>query len=301
MAGSIFVACVWYLVERFQWREAFAHLLDTDFLKLISLILAAQFAYILLRTWRWQFVVKYANPDISFFELYWITAIVVSLANLTPGQLGETLKIELLKRRGLLGRLPGLGGFALERILDVLVVASMGAVGLVFGSGIDERYPGLKTGVSILIVFGLAFLYMLLSFDPGGRASNWLAWMRSGSGSPKTRIIVAILTLFSWALVGVGWQIALLAVDIHISLPEILWLISLVTLGTILSLIPGGFGVAEVLIVEALINIGVTPADAQAGALILRVYGLIIAIFGLIHLALLLIYRQVRALRSKVV
>jgi uncharacterized membrane protein YbhN (UPF0104 family) len=294
LASTIFVACAWYLVERFQWREAVSLLLRADLVRLIGLVWVIHFAYICLRTWRWRLAVRYTNPDVGFFDLYWITAVVVSLAILTPGQLGEALKIELLKRRGLLGRLPGLGAFALERILDVLVIAAMGAVGLVFGSGFNERYPGLATGAGILFLLGLVALYFVLYFDPGGRASHWLARMRTGSGSPEIRFKMALLTLLSWGIVGIGWQVSLHAIDIHISLAEIMWLISVVTLGTLVSFIPGGFGVAEVLWVEALLGMGIVPVAAQAGALMLRAYALMVVLFGLAHLALWQIFRRRR-------
>ena len=99
-ASLISAACVWYLVEHFAWRDIFTQIRGINFGKLIGTVTVIQFLYILVRTWRWQMVVKKANPHVRFVELYWITAIVVSLANFTPGQLGETLKIELLKRRG---------------------------------------------------------------------------------------------------------------------------------------------------------------------------------------------------------
>lgn len=298
VAGGTFAICIWYLAKHFEWREAFSYLLRTDFVRLIGLVWAAHLGYILLRTCRWWIVVRRANPDIRFGDLYWISAVVVSLAILTPGQLGEALKIELLKRRGLLARLPGLGAFALERVLDVLAIAGMGAIGVMFGSGLSQRYPWLRLGIGILIAIGLAALYLLLRFDPGGRASHWLAWMRTGSGSPETWAKMAVLTAFSWSLVGLGWQIALLAVDVHVSLAETMWLISLVSLGTLVSFVPGGLGVAEVLTVEALLDIGTTPVAAQAGALILRAYGLIIVLFGLAHLVLRLIYRFPASNRS---
>jgi uncharacterized membrane protein YbhN (UPF0104 family) len=298
LAGSLFAASVWYLVDRFQWREAFAQLLGTDFVRLVALVWIVQAAYIGVRTLRWRVVVQHTNPEVRYVDLYWITAVVVSLAILTPGQLGEALKIELLKRRGLLGRLHGTGAFALERILDVLVVAAMGAIGLFFGSGFSARYPGLATGTAIIFALGLAALYVLLHFDPAGRTSHWLGQLRAGSGSPRIWMRMAALTVVSWGLVGLGWQVALNAIGIYLSLPAILWLISLVTLGTLLSLVPGGFGVAEVLTVEVLVNMGIAPVAAQTGALILRVYGLMILIFGLIHLAVWIVFGSALGIRS---
>ena len=289
VASLVFVASVVYLVKHFEWREAFASLLEDNSLKLIILLLSTHFAFILVRACRWRSALQDVNSHGTFFDFYWITAVVVSLSILTPGQLGEGLKIEMMKRRGLVGRLPGLGAFALERGLDLLVVVGMGATGLVF-SGLAKRYRGLGTGAVILIILGLVSLYILLHFNPKGRRSHWLARMRAGSGSPATWAVVGILTVCSWAVVGVSWQIALLAVGIHLSLPQVLSLLSLVTLGTILSFIPGGLGVSEVLTSAVLTNMGIASVTAQAGALILRAYAVIIVLFGLTHLMGWLLY-----------
>src|SRR5271157_182393 len=150
----VFAASVLYLVGRFQWRAAFTSLLAADFVKLVILLSISHFAYIIVRAWRWRSAVCNSIPHVAFSDYYWITAIVVSLAILTPGQLGETLKVEVMRRRGLLGRLPGIGAFALERILDLVIISSMGAIGVLFGS-FAGRYPGLKAGAAILIVIGL--------------------------------------------------------------------------------------------------------------------------------------------------
>ena len=92
------------------------------------------------------------------------------------------------------------------------------------------------------------------------------------------------LTVASWVLVGLGWQISLHAVGIDASLATVCWLVSLVTLGTLASFIPGGIGIAEVITIEVLAGLQASPAIAQAGALILRAYGLIGIAFGLVHL-----------------
>ena len=289
VASLVFVASVGYLVKHFEWREAFASLLEVNSLRLIILLSISHFAFILVRACRWRSALHEANSHGTFFDFYWITAVVVSLSILTPGQLGEGLKIELMKRRGLVGRLPGLGAFALERVLDLLVVVGMGATGLVF-SGLAKRYRGVGTGVAILIILGLVSLYILVLFNPQGRPSHWLARMRTGSGSPATWAVMGILTVCSWALVGVSWQIALFAVGIHLSIPQVLSLLSLVTMGTILSFIPGGLGVSEVLTSAVLTNMGIASVTAQAGALILRAYALIIVLFGMAHLIVWLLF-----------
>lgn len=286
LALVLFVASAWYLVEHFQWRDAFSRLVRVDFIRLMLVLGVIHFAYICVRTWRWHMLVKRVNSGVGFWDLYWITAVTVSLAILTPSQLGEVLKIEVLSRRDLLSRFPGLGAFALERIMDVLVLACVGLAGLAFGSGLSSRYPWLGMGVGLLILAGLLALYLLARFRAGGRVAHAFEQIRVGSGSPVLWLKAALLTMLAWMLIGACWQVALHAVEIQLSLPEVMWLIALITLGTILSLIPGGLGVAEVLTVEALANMGVGLMAAQAGALILRVYALIVILFGLFHLLL---------------
>ena len=280
-----FAASMLYLANRFQWRDAMSLVRGADFTRLVALVWITQLLYVLIRAWRWRIAIQHAQPDVVFFDLYWITAVVVSLSILTPAQLGEGLKIELLKRRGLLGRLPGLGAFAMERGLDLVIVSAMAVVALIFGP-LGRRYSGVRAGAAFIFLLALLGLYLLLRFEPTGRASNWIARLRHGRVSLATWGIMTGLTVLSWVVVGIGWQIALSFVDVHLSLSGALSLVSLVTLGTVLSFVPGGLGVSEVVTSQALVNMGIAPVAAQAGALILRVYALILVLFGIAHLVL---------------
>lgn len=291
LALVLFVASAWYVVGHFQWGAVFSHLVRVDCIRLVLALVVIHFVYICVRTWRWHMLVKRVNSGVGFWDLYWINAATVSLAILAPGQLGEMLKIEVLSRRGLLSRFSGLGAFALERIMDVLVLSCVGLAGLAFGSGLSSRYPGLGMGVGLLILAGLLALYLLARLRTGGCVAHALEQILVGSGSPVLWLKAALLTILAWMLIGACWQVAMHAVEIELSLPEVMWLISLITLGTMISLIPGGLGVAEVLTVEALANMGVGLVAAQAGALILRGYFLLVILFGLFHLLLWLSLR----------
>src|SRR5678815_3371544 len=130
LAIALVFACLLYLITRLEWSEALKVLRGVDLVGLASAIVCVHIAYICIRTLRWQLIVRDLNRGAPFVSLYWITAIVVSLGTLTPGQVGETAKVEMLKRSGFGSRLPGLGAFAVERVLDILVLAGFGLVGL---------------------------------------------------------------------------------------------------------------------------------------------------------------------------
>ena len=287
VAVLVFTASVYYLSMHFRWREAFAVLLKADFVKLAVMITLSHFAYIVVRACRWRVAVRDVIPGVSWLDCYWITAIAVSLSVVTPLQLGEALKIELMKRRGL-GRLPGVGAFALERLLDLIVVSLMAATGIFLGR-FSKIYRGVQAGAVVLIIFAFAVLYLLLHFDPGGRISVWLVNLRRASTSPKNWAAMGFLTVLSWTLVGIGWNFALRGVRIHLAIPGILTLVSMVTVGLLLSFVPGGLGVSEVVTMTILTNMGIATATAQAGALVLRAYTVVIFLFGLAHLAVWLL------------
>src|SRR5829696_1783066 len=118
LALALVAACLFYLITRLEWSEPLKVLRGVDLVAFAGATVCVHFAYICVRTLRWQLIVRDRNRGAPFGGLYWITAIVVSLATLTPGQIGETAKVEMLKRSGFGSRLPGLGAFALERVLD---------------------------------------------------------------------------------------------------------------------------------------------------------------------------------------
>ncbi|MBV8891768.1 MAG: flippase-like domain-containing protein, partial [Acidobacteria bacterium] len=186
------------------------------------------------------------------------------------------------------GRLPGAGAFALERLMDLAILSSMAAIGLVFGD-FAARFAGWKAAAAVLAILALLALCVLLFFDPGGRAALLLAQLRRGTSS-KTWPQMAFLTILSWVLVAVNWQISLSAVQIHLALSQVLLLVSLVTIGAVLSFIPGGLGLSAVVTTAILTNMGIVAVTAQAGAVVLHAYGLIVVAFGLVHLGLWPIY-----------
>ena len=284
LATALSIASLIYLGTTFEWSEPLKAVRKAHLITLIVTTCILQFAFICVRTLRWQVVVRDTNPSATFGKLYWVTAIAVSLAIVTPGQFGEAAKVELLRRQGLGTRLAALGSFALERVLDLLALTSFCLIGLAFGSGLSARFPRLPLLVMLLFFVALVLVYFLRPSKASIGQNRWISIFRSGTGTPLIKVQMLVLTLASWCLVAAGWLVSFRAVGIDISLPAVCWVISLVTVGTLLSLIPAGVGVADVVAIQSLMALGVPQVDAQAGALILRVYAFVVIAFGLSHL-----------------
>ncbi len=282
-AVALLSGSIWYLATQYEWQASIASLREVDFVRLAVLIPFLHVAFLAVRTWRWLIIARVSNAEIRFKDLYWISAVLLSLSIITPGQLGEALKIELLKRRGMLDRLPGLGNFALERLLDLLVIAGMGVVGLALDDRFANRFPWFHDAAILLSAGGFLVLLLLWVFGRRRLSTGWLRSMREASGAPAVWGKMALLTVAGWGLVAIAWQVTLAVADIRLSVPETLWLISLVTIGTIVSFIPGGVGVADLLTIEALIGVGIEQVVAQSGALMLRAYAFIVVLVGIGH------------------
>jgi uncharacterized membrane protein YbhN (UPF0104 family) len=114
--------------------------------------------------------------------------------------------------------------------------------------------------------------------------SPWLDRFRAGCGRPATWFGVLGLTLAGWICVTLGWWASLAVVGVTLTPSASLCVVALVTLGSVVSLVPGGLGVSEILAAGLLTELGFARASAQGGALVLRAYGVIVLLFGVAHL-----------------
>jgi uncharacterized membrane protein YbhN (UPF0104 family) len=283
--------CLWYVASHFQWTAIRSTLREVDFVELTGALLATHFAYILTRAWRWNIAVARIDPKTSFAKTYVITAIAAGLANYTPGQMGEALKVEILKQQGRGERLPLLGVFAIERILDVAAITVMGLIGLTLNRDFTHQHPRALPGLAAVLVLTMLGLVCLRALRRSGQLFRWMQPLYLGIGTIGTWTKMAAATACSWALVAAAWMLSLSATGAELSWPQLILVLPVVTLGSILSLIPGGLGVSEVMVPPLLVPMGVPVATAQAGALMLRIYGVMTLFIGLAHLLAWAVYR----------
>ncbi|NLN75579.1 MAG: hypothetical protein GX139_04665 [Armatimonadetes bacterium] len=131
-----------------------------------------------------------------------------------------------------------------------------------------------------------------------GKIGECITAMKSCAGDAATIIMVVLISTVSWAVIILGWQIALSSLSMNPGFGNVTAIVSIITIIGLLSCIPGSLGVSEVGVTEFMIHYGYAPPQAQAGALVLRAYGLLTVALSLVHL---LVWRQVvgRAIGEK--
>ncbi len=280
VATALFLASAAYLTRTFQWREAFALLARADFATFVAGSGAALLAYWAVRAWRWRMIMQAMGVRCGFVSRYLCSSVALSLSVFTPLQSGELLKIELLRKCVGAGRLPGYSAFALERVADLYAIIALGLVAAASSAVSTPQALAVAAGLFVLPLAAYPLGGVTL---PKGRVGDFLAHMRTGVGSPYALLIFMTLTFASWLLVAAAWYACLRGVSITLGIAELLGLLCLATLATLLSFVPAGLGVAEASISGILISYGVEPALAQAGALALRAFSVLVIALGALH------------------
>ncbi len=292
----IFAASVWYIGRTFRWGELAQVLKGVNLTLLIVGGGASIVVYWALRTLRWHILLRRTDTHVPLLDLYMCTAVSLSFALFTPLQSGEMLKIELLKKYGMIKRSPGYGSFLVERALDLAALLTMACASLLTSLDILPNRTYAYVILGVLLLACVAGLIALAKLQLTGRPQQLLEHMRQCVGNPPTLFLVTALTCVSWASVAFSWQILLYSGGIHLSFVDTVALMSIVALISILSLIPGGVGISEVGTSQLLMHFGFAAAIAQAGSLVLRSYSLLAIALGAGHLGL---WKLVRSRRSR--
>ena len=292
----VFAASAWYIGRTFQWRELGQVLRDVNLVCLVAGGGATIVVYWMIRTLRWHILLRRTDTHVPLLDLYMCTAVSLSLALFTPLRAGEMLKIELLKKYGMIQRSPGYGSFLVERALDLATLLTMACVSLLTSLKILPNRSLVYYILGGLVLACVAGLIVLTKLRLKGRLQILLEHMRQCIGDVPTLVLVAAITCVSWAVVAFIWQVFLYSGGIHLSLAKTVALMSIVALISVLSLIPGGLGISEAGTSQLLIHFGFAVATAQAGSLILRSNSLMTIALGAGHLGL---WKWVRSRRRQ--
>ena len=232
---------------------------------------------------RWFVLLKAAGIHIDFFYLYLVGAISAAFSIVTPLQSGEALKVEMLKKIGVLERVPGYGIFMTERILDLIVVLLMAILSIIFGVANFMDVSTMFILVAVMLICFTVFFVIIQRLSPDNTVGRFFQPFNQCVRSGKVLATVVILTIGCWFFVVLGWYASLHSISISVNLLETVAMTAITTLIGIFSLSPWSLGISEVSISSFLVYFKQDVPLAQAGALIIRVYGIVTLILGFVH------------------
>jgi len=287
----VFLLCVWYIKNKFIWREILEIAMQADLLWLIGAGATSIVLFWFLRTLRWFILLRNLNIRIKFFDLYLCNASSLALSIITPFQSGEMIKVELLKNHGMAKRSQGYSSFLVERLFDLYIIITIAIIGITSYMGLIENTYIVVSLLALLSMIILSSLFLLTKIKMKGKIGTYLFNIKSCVKDRKTFIFIVILTVLSWIVVGLGWEASLYSISVKLEFQKTMALMPVVGVISTVSFVPGALGVAEVSIAEGLIRLGQSTALAQAGAVILRGYSVITLFLGIVHFLFWRIYR----------
>ena len=298
-SASVFAGSTVYVVLTFQWGAIALALKEVNPIQLIGYGGSSIVLYWMIRALRWHLLLKRTDTIVPFFDVYMCTAVSLSFSIFTPLQSGEMLKVELLKKYGMIQRFPGYGSFLVERALDLGTVLTIAGISLLTALSFLPHRSYAFYFIAASISLGVIGIYTLYRLRFTGRAQQLLNHMNQCVRSIPTLLLVTFITCISWASVAFSWYILLYCGSLPLDFLKTLALMSTVTLINIVSLIPGGLGISEAGASQVLIWLGFTSTAAQTGTLLLRSYSIIAIVLGFIHLALWKMMRRRRGRHSE--
>lgn len=273
--------------------KLFSLLLGADKV-LIALGIGVWFLTSLLRTRRWQSLLKETGIQTSFPTAYRVFNAGLFISIITPGKVGDPARSALLKKATGESFSKSLPTIVVERIFDIVVMTILGVFGIL-SSPVDgvKNYFIVATGIyafaiavllyaftsSVRFSKALHFVVGIFSFIPrvgaakekvDGFAENFNASMQNFK-NPRTLGVTFLFTLSIWLLEGVILSLAFLSIGVSVNYPVVLTALLISSLVSVLTLLPGGLGSGEVVMVVFFTSLmGLTMVQITTAAILGR-------------------------------
>ena len=258
--------------------------------------LAIYFSSMLVRTWRWQYLL---NPirKVSIRTLFPIIFIGYMGNNVFPLRMGEVLRTIVLKRHGDVAISASLATIVVERIFDAVVIVgfvllNLGQLSALPGSSTFAQLGGLAGWAAAIFAAGLVFFIAVAMFpkpamrmihgiinkilpvklrepviDIADRFLDGLMSLRS----PRDAVMIFLTSVLVWILeTCLYWSVSL-AFGLGLNLGQLMLLNGVVNMVLLIPAAPGGLGTFDAAGRAMLQAFGVLAEPALGFTLILRI------------------------------
>ena len=164
------------LFLRIDLRETFAILVNANPV-LVGLAVLGFVPFLLIKAWRWQVILADLGVPIAFREAVRLYALGLGAGMLTPGQIGDAVKIAYFRERGF-GQ--SIISIVLDRLWDVLILVVLAGFGALF-------FVPLFEGEGLAIGFLFAATVVVFAVVINSRSQRWF-FKQTASGFAKKRM-----------------------------------------------------------------------------------------------------------------
>jgi len=279
-----------------------------DFLKIKEIILSANYSFILLgiiltfimlliQAWRWNYLKKIQNINYSFKDSFLIYGAGIYFGTITPGRLGDLIKILYLKEGGHSSGKSAVS-VIVDRLADLLFLLAIGYLSMFFFAKFFISEIIIITVIILLIVIAILFLKInsiknlvnkLFSLFIPEKYKQLLVLNLKDLITDfkiyrlKNYFVVFILTALAWLLYYL--QVFFLAKSIGLGDVTFIYLAMSVTIAAIITLLPisiYGLGTREASLLFLLSLININPEKTITFSILILFVSLLYGLIGLV-------------------
>ncbi len=273
----------------------------------VPVMLVLLVAYFWLKAIRWRLLL---HPLKSFRTSQLVGPMMIGFMgnNVLPFRLGELIRVFVLGRHCRVSRAAILTSVVIERLLDMLAILTLLAIGLMPVSGFPSQYRWIAIIGGAVTIAVLVAMALFLAWT--ARLLKWLEWglswvpllpeswcrrllttVESGAQGLASlrdgRLMWGSLTtsLLQWLTQAAAIHVALWSFDLAVPWSASLIVLGVTALGVTVPSSPGFFGVIQACFMVSLRPFGVEKADAFAASVYFHVVNYIpVTLVGLYFL-----------------
>jgi len=240
------------------------------------------------RVLRWRVLLNPVRRGIGFRPMFSAIILGYMTSWVIPGRLGERVRPMLLSAREGIALGPAVGSIVVDRVLDIVAVAFLFAVGIWITplSGEAAEYAALlRTGAVMLSATAIAVLVLMVVasmsgqrlatwFSRRGRPFRWLGRagvsLAHGAGalrSPRAVGLVLLHSIAAWTMIAAATWVCVRAAGADVSVGTILVILPMLVLGVAVPT-PAGAGGYHGAMKAGLMLFGVSQITAVSAGLL---------------------------------
>jgi uncharacterized protein (TIRG00374 family) len=243
------------------------------------------------RVFRWKVLLAPVRRDLPFRGLFAAVIVGYMTSWVVPGRLGELVRPMLISAREGLALGPVVGSVVADRVLDLVAIAFVFALGLWItplpGAAV-EHAAALRTVAALMTATGVALLAAMTAvsfygdrlvpwFNRRSRALRWIGRamlsLAQGAGalrSLRSILAVLILGLAAWLTIVLGTWICIRSAGADVSIGAVMVILPMLVVGVAVPT-PGGAGSYHGAMKAGLVLFGVPAVSAVSAGLLTHV------------------------------
>ena len=276
----IVVAAIYWAGPAKVWA-----VLSSADIRLVAAVITLAIPMVVIKAIRWRILLRCYGIELGFRDSVSMYATGIVFSTVTPGRVGDMVKIVMLVKRGnSIGK--AIACNIIDRLFDVVLVVVASYVGMwyfssQFGAHLHIVNIIIVIGVVLLLVFVLkrhlikkmAIKLIPVQYRPGARES----WNEITGGFWKNRVgrilLLGLWTIVFWGVWFVAMYLCAMALELDVSF---VYFSACAAIATVFSLFPitvAGVGTRDAAFILLLGQIGIARQESLAlSSLILAVF-----------------------------